>query len=41
MSLSASLTWNNFWKKNFFTNGFHGLKHTIKLYILAENEKTH
>ena len=23
----------------FFTNGFHGLKGTIKFYILAENEK--
>ena len=39
MSLGASLTWNNFWTKNFLTNSFRGLKDTIKLYILAENEK--
>ena len=39
MSLSASVTWNNFWTKFFFTNGFRGLKDTIKLYILVENEK--
>ena len=38
MSLGASLTWNDFWT-NFLKNGFHGLKGTIKLYILAENEK--
>ena len=39
MSLGASVTWNNFWTRFFFTNGFRGLKDTIKIYILVENEK--
>ena len=39
MSLGASLTWNKFLNEVFFTNGFRGLKDTIKLYILAVNGK--